>query len=399
MQLTYTSTGQSRERAQRKRLVEAMETAVEWYHQRLLEDPAARAGPRLPAVAGPGRRRRPPVQARLGARRLGRAVAPGSGIDGELLRATGLAFDNRRNRLQDALRARVLFPIFSDTGEAVAIGGRVLPGSDDPAKYKNSPETPIYAKSKTLYGLNWAKADIAASDQVVVCEGYTDVIGFHRAGVHAGRGHVRHGVHRGPRPAAQALRQPGRAGVRRRRRRPGRGRALLRVGAEVPGAGVGGPAARRPGPGRAGPAATPRRWPRPSADAAPFLGLPPRAGDGRQPGAHAGGPGPPGRAGDGGRQRAPRPQRPQALRRPGRQRGRAAGRRPGARRRAARAPPDAWPSPPVRRTAVRENAEFVAVAAAGPGLGVDRRLARRGAVRRRGPPPGVPRPRPPPTAT
>jgi len=90
---------------------------------------------------------------------------------------------SEQDRLQDAFRARVLFPIFSDTGEAVAIGGRVLPGSDDPAKYKNSPETPIYAKSRTLYGLNWAKAEISTSDQVVVCEGYTDVIGFHRAGV------------------------------------------------------------------------------------------------------------------------------------------------------------------------------------------------------------------------
>ena len=85
--------------------------------------------------------------------------------------------------MQDAFRARVLFPIFSDTGDAVAIGGRVLPGSADPAKYKNSPETPIYSKSRTLYGLNWAKADVTNHDQVIVCEGYTDVIGFHRAGV------------------------------------------------------------------------------------------------------------------------------------------------------------------------------------------------------------------------
>jgi DNA primase len=76
-----------------------------------------------------------------------------------------------------------MFPIFSDAGEALAFGGRILPGSEDPAKYKNSSETPIYTKSKVLYGLNWAKADIAKQDQVVVCEGYTDVIGFHRAGV------------------------------------------------------------------------------------------------------------------------------------------------------------------------------------------------------------------------
>ncbi|MFZ4721411.1 MAG: toprim domain-containing protein, partial [Ilumatobacteraceae bacterium] len=56
-------------------------------------------------------------------------------------------------------------------------------GSTDPAKYKNSSETTIYAKSKTLYGLNWAKGDIVTADQVIVCEGYTDVIGFHRSGV------------------------------------------------------------------------------------------------------------------------------------------------------------------------------------------------------------------------
>jgi DNA primase len=66
---------------------------------------------------------------------------------------------------------------------AVAFGGRILPGSTDPAKYKNSSETTIYAKSKTLYGLNWAKQDIVTADEVIVCEGYTDVIGFHRSGI------------------------------------------------------------------------------------------------------------------------------------------------------------------------------------------------------------------------
>ena len=76
-----------------------------------------------------------------------------------------------------------MFPIYTENGEPVAFGGRILPGSPDPAKYKNSSETRIYAKSKTLYGLNWAKADIVSADQVIVCEGYTDVIGFHRAGL------------------------------------------------------------------------------------------------------------------------------------------------------------------------------------------------------------------------
>ena len=182
IQLTYTSTGQSRERARRRQLVDAMAAAVEWYHARLLHDPAARVARdylRSRGLSGEVAR-----TFKLGwAPDEWDALARESGIDGELLRATGLAFTNRRNRLQDALRARVLFPIFSESDDAVAIGGRVLPGSADPAKYKNSPETPIYAKSKTLYGLNWAKSEIVTSDQVIVCEGYTDVIGFHQVGV------------------------------------------------------------------------------------------------------------------------------------------------------------------------------------------------------------------------
>ncbi len=165
----------------------------------------------------------------------------------------GLAFTNRRNQMQDAFRARVLFPIFTENGDAVALGGRILPGSDDPAKYKNSSETPIYTKSKTLYGLNWAKGDIVNANQVIVCEGYTDVIGFHRAGSAASGRDLRHGVHRGARPAAQAVRESRRAGLRRRRRRPGRRRTLLRVGGEVPGRGQRRRVPRRQGSRRAGP--------------------------------------------------------------------------------------------------------------------------------------------------
>ena len=180
--LTYTSSGQTRQRARRKRLVEAMGTAVDWYHQRLLTDPGARAPRDYLRARGIGG-----DEAR--AFKLGWApdewdlLSRAAGLDEDALQATGLAFKNRRGRLQDALRARIVFPIFSDTGESVAVGGRVLPGSSDPAKYKNSPETEIYSKSKTLYGLNWAKAEISNVNQAVVCEGYTDVIGFFGVGV------------------------------------------------------------------------------------------------------------------------------------------------------------------------------------------------------------------------
>ncbi len=183
--LRYTTGGEGQDRQRRKKLLEVLEVAVEWYHQQLLTSPGARSARdylRDRGLAGDVAR-----QFRLG-------WAPDEwdalsvhlrkqGFAEEMLRDTGLGFMNKANRLQDSFRARVMFPIFTDTGDAAAFGGRILPGSSDPAKYKNSPETKVYQKSKTLYGLNWAKNDVVKVDQVIVCEGYTDVIGFHRAGI------------------------------------------------------------------------------------------------------------------------------------------------------------------------------------------------------------------------
>jgi hypothetical protein len=225
--------------------------AVDWYHDRLLNDPDGPPGARLPPQSRVVGRRRPAVQAGMGSRRLGRAGARARRAGRSACARSGScsrtgAGPHRRTRSGPACCSRSS----ATRARPIGIGGRVLPGSDDPAKYKNSPETPIYTKSKTLYGLNWAKGDIVAADQAIVCEGYTDVIGFHRAGLAAGGGHVRHGVHRGARPAAQAVHEPRRARVRRRRRRSGCRRALLRVGGEVPGRGERGPVPGRPGPGR-----------------------------------------------------------------------------------------------------------------------------------------------------
>jgi DNA primase len=185
-QLTYTSGTESKDRQRRKKLVEAMAAAADWYHDRLLNSPDARAARdylRNRGLSGDVAR-----QFRLGWApddwdSLSNALSKQHGVTQDVLRDCGLAFMNKRDKMQDAFRARILFPIISDTGDVLAFGGRILPGSTDPAKYKNSPETPIYSKSRTLYGLNWAKADIVRADQVIICEGYTDVIGFHRAGV------------------------------------------------------------------------------------------------------------------------------------------------------------------------------------------------------------------------
>jgi DNA primase len=182
MQLTYTSGGQSKDRQRRKALIEVMGKAVDWYHQRLLTSPDAKAARdylRQRGLAGDVAR-----TFKLGwAPDDWDALSRDLDVPLDMLKEVGLAFVNKRGKAQDSFRARVMFPIFTDAGEPVAFGGRVLPGSTDPAKYKNSSETSIYAKSKTLYGLNWAKQDVVTADEVIVCEGYTDVIGFHRAGI------------------------------------------------------------------------------------------------------------------------------------------------------------------------------------------------------------------------
>jgi len=84
----------------------------------------------------------------------------------------------------DRFKGRVLFPIFDAQGRAVGVGGRVLPqlASADAAKYVNSPETPLFAKSKLLYGLNVARDAIRKSNTVLVVEGYTDCITVHQFG-------------------------------------------------------------------------------------------------------------------------------------------------------------------------------------------------------------------------
>jgi DNA primase len=73
-----------------------------------------------------------------------------------------------------------MFPIYDSRGDAVGFGGRAL--GDDGPKYKNSPDSAIYHKSRLLYGLNWAKSEIVARREVIICEGYTDVMAFALAG-------------------------------------------------------------------------------------------------------------------------------------------------------------------------------------------------------------------------
>ena len=83
----------------------------------------------------------------------------------------------------DKLRGRLIFPIFDVQDRPVAFGGRLLGAAGPGApKYWNSPETPLFSKSRTLYGLGRARKAIAAGGRAVVVEGYTDVVAAHQAG-------------------------------------------------------------------------------------------------------------------------------------------------------------------------------------------------------------------------
>ena len=101
------------------------------------------------------------------------------GFTEKTLMAAGLSSRSRRGRLIDRFRGRVMFPIRDLRGDPVGFGARLLEGEGP--KYLNSPETPIYHKSRLLYGLDRAKSGIVTGGEAVVVEGYTDVIAFHLA--------------------------------------------------------------------------------------------------------------------------------------------------------------------------------------------------------------------------
>jgi DNA primase len=100
----------------------------------------------------------------------------------EYLEKVGLV-KTKDDRHFDFFRGRVMFPIHSVSGRVLGFGGRTLTTDKKIAKYFNSPESIIYNKSEILYGLHFAKGDIIKYDNCFLCEGYTDVISLHQAGL------------------------------------------------------------------------------------------------------------------------------------------------------------------------------------------------------------------------
>ncbi len=105
-----------------------------------------------------------------------------NGYSKELLLKTGLASGNEE-RTYDRYQGRVIFPIHNLTGKVIGFGARILSSDKTKAKYLNSPESEIYNKSQTLYGIYFAKNEISRLDNCILVEGYADVLSMHQAGI------------------------------------------------------------------------------------------------------------------------------------------------------------------------------------------------------------------------
>ncbi len=179
------STARREGAGQRQRLVEAHRVAAQYYSEQLSTSPDGMAGRSFLAERGFDR---------AAAEHFGVGFAPrsgeailrflrGKGFTEEELVASGLAGRGQRG-LYDRFRGRLLWPIRDVAGDVVGFGARRLFDDDRiEAKYLNTPETAIYKKSQVLYGVDLAKRAIARDRQVVVVEGYTDVMACHLAGV------------------------------------------------------------------------------------------------------------------------------------------------------------------------------------------------------------------------
>jgi DNA primase len=107
----------------------------------------------------------------------------GHDIDEKLLRKSGLFSENDTGELFDRFRDRVMIPIKNENGRIIAFSGRILNKASGVAKYMNSPETEIFNKGKTLFNLDLAKSSIREHQNVILFEGFMDVMSAYKAGV------------------------------------------------------------------------------------------------------------------------------------------------------------------------------------------------------------------------
>ena len=110
-------------------------------------------------------------------------AARAAGYKEEYLLDTGLCKQYDDGRVVDTFHDRVMFPIHSTSGRIIAFGGRTLKSDKNIPKYVNSKETEIYVKSRSLYGIYFAKNEMSRQDKCILVEGYLDVLSMHQLGI------------------------------------------------------------------------------------------------------------------------------------------------------------------------------------------------------------------------
>ena len=171
-------------RKERERLLELLERTAAWYARRLWESEEAAESREY--LLGRGLEEQHLREFRVGfAPSNWDAVLLASRRAGfserELLDA-GLARKSNKGQLYDYFRRRITFPLCDARGRVLGFGGRAV-GADQQPKYVNSTDGPVYHKGRHLFGADVARAAAAKAGRVILCEGYTDVIAMHQAGL------------------------------------------------------------------------------------------------------------------------------------------------------------------------------------------------------------------------
>ena len=173
----------AREDRRRKRLREALEAAIAFYRQVLLQAHQAERARAYLAERG----FTDETLERFG---IGYALnnwealtkrLRAKGFTDQELTDSGLASPSTRGGVYDRFRGRIMIPIRDASARPIGFGGRIMPGAEGP-KYLNSPATALFDKSRTLYGIDLAKTAIRREKLAVIVEGYTDVMAAHQAG-------------------------------------------------------------------------------------------------------------------------------------------------------------------------------------------------------------------------
>ena len=168
--------------AERESLLKVHEAAAAWFREQLTTPTGARIRQQ---IADRGITDATSETLGLGFAPPGRngllRTLQGQGFNRPLLMRAGLAFERDDGSLVDRFRNRLIIPIRRDTGSVTAFGGRAVVPDQQP-KYLNSPETPIYTKSRTLYGLDLSKQEIRRSHFAILVEGYFDLAQLYQAG-------------------------------------------------------------------------------------------------------------------------------------------------------------------------------------------------------------------------